>query len=230
MATKRMFNKKITDTDMFIDMPASAQILYFHLNMHADDDGFISNTKQIMRMIGSCEDDLKILFGKQFLIPFESGVCVIKHWKIHNYIKKDRYSKTIYSDEMGMIEEDEHKMYTKRIQECTQDGYKPDTQIRLDKNSIRLDKNRVRIEEKEGKNPSPPRHKHGRYKRVLLTDDEYQKVQDEDLNVYLENLDEYIEMKGDKYKSHIATMRAWKRKDEPKAQPKKGRARRTVGP
>ncbi|RLG44978.1 MAG: replication protein [Thermoproteota archaeon] len=95
------------------------------------------------------------------------------------------------------------------------DKYPPELEKELESES------ELEIKRERKKKPSPPKHKHGRYKRVLLTDDEYQKVQDESLLMYLDNLDEYIEMKGDKYKSHIATMRAWKRKDEPKAQPKK---------
>src|SRR5699024_9677123 len=90
MAQRRMFSKKITETDLFLDMPMSAQCLYFHLNMSADDDGFIGNAKTIRRMIGASEDDLKLLFAKEFLIPFESGVVVVKDWKIHNYIRSDR--------------------------------------------------------------------------------------------------------------------------------------------
>ena len=91
MAERRMMAKSVIDTDQFMDMPATAQNLYFHLLLRADDDGFLSNVKQIQRMTGTKDDDLKILFAKQYLIPFESGVVVIKHWKIHNYIQKDRY-------------------------------------------------------------------------------------------------------------------------------------------
>ncbi len=92
MAQRRMFSNTIkVDSDLFMDMPKSAQLLYFHLNMHkVDDDGFVGNTKSIMRMIGSSDDDLKILIAKQYLIPFENGVTVIKDWHIHNYIRSDR--------------------------------------------------------------------------------------------------------------------------------------------
>lgn len=82
MAERRMFALKIIDSDAFLDMPASTQSLYFHLSMRADDDGFISNVKKIMRMIGASEDDLKILLSKRFLLLFDSGIVVIKHWKI----------------------------------------------------------------------------------------------------------------------------------------------------
>ena len=89
MAQRRMFSKKVTDTDVFLDMPLSTQALYFHLNMHADDDGFVGNINTIKRMIGASKDDEKLLIAKQFLIPFEaSGVVVIKDWRLHNYIRR----------------------------------------------------------------------------------------------------------------------------------------------
>lgn len=91
MAERRMFAKRIIDSDLFLEMPLSAQALYFHMSMRGDDDGFINNPKRIMRMIGCADDDMRILIEKKFIIPFESGIVVIKHWKIHNYIQKDRY-------------------------------------------------------------------------------------------------------------------------------------------
>lgn len=90
MAERRMFAKTIVDSDSFLDMPMSSQCLYFHLSMRADDEGFINNPKKIQRMIGASEDDLKLLIAKSFLISFDTGVVVVKHWKIHNYIQSDR--------------------------------------------------------------------------------------------------------------------------------------------
>jgi len=104
MAERRMFAKSIIDSDIFLDMPLSTQALYFHLSMRADDDGFVNNPKKIMRMIGSDEDSMKLLIAKKFVMPFDSGVVVIKHWKIHNYIQKDRYKETIYTAEKSMLE------------------------------------------------------------------------------------------------------------------------------
>lgn len=106
-----MFSKKITDTDMFLDMPATAQNLYFHLNMHADDDGFLGNAKTIQRMIGANEDDLKLLVAKKFLIMFPDGVTVIRDWRIHNYIRSDRYRSTIYSNHKKQLSVDENQRY-----------------------------------------------------------------------------------------------------------------------
>lgn len=104
MAIKRMFSKKITDTDKFLDMPLSTQALYFHLNMDGDDDGFVGNPKTIKKKIGANDNDLDLLVAKQFIIPFESGVVVIKDWRIHNTLQNDRYKPTIYSDEKRQLE------------------------------------------------------------------------------------------------------------------------------
>ena len=99
MAQKRMFSLQIVDTDAFLDMPLSSQLLYFHLTMRADDEGFIGNPKKIMRLIGVQDDDMKILLAKRFILSFESGVVVIKHWLIHNTIRMDRFNKTSYGKE-----------------------------------------------------------------------------------------------------------------------------------
>ena len=136
MAERRMFAKTIIDSDAFLEMPATAQILYFHLAMRADDDGFINNPKRIMRMIGSGEDDLRLLVIKKFIIPFESGVVVIKHWKIHNYIQSDRYKETVYKDEKRQLIIDENKAYSLPEPRCIQDGYSLDTQVRLGKDRL----------------------------------------------------------------------------------------------
>lgn len=111
MARKRMFDLEIVDTDIFLEMPQSTQNLYFHLGMRADDDGFVSNPKKIIRTIGANDDDLRILFSKQFVIPFESGIVVIRHWKLNNYLRKDRYTETIYKTEKKMLVEDENGIY-----------------------------------------------------------------------------------------------------------------------
>ena len=138
MAERRMFAKTIIDSDAFIDMPLSTQALYFHLSMRADDDGFINNPKKIMRMIGASDDDFKLLCLKKFIIPFDSGIVVIKHWKIHNYIQKDRYKPTVYSEEKKLITTKENGAYT----DCIQDVYSSDTQVRLSQDSSELNQYR----------------------------------------------------------------------------------------
>lgn len=103
MSQKRMFDKSIVKCDDFLEMPDSSQNLYFHLSMEADDDGFVDNWRSIMRMTGKKEDDMKLLIAKQFLIPFESGVIVIKHWRINNYLRKDRYNPTKHTYEKSQL-------------------------------------------------------------------------------------------------------------------------------
>lgn len=132
MAERRMFAKRIIDSDAFLDMPLSTQSLYFHLSMRADDEGFINNPKRIQRMIGASDDDCKLLIAKGFILVFETGVIVIKHWKIHNYIQKDRFKPTICSEEKKEIVTEEDGTYT----QCTRNGYDSDTQVRIGKVSI----------------------------------------------------------------------------------------------
>lgn len=152
MAERRMFAKTIIDSDAFLDMPLSTQALYFHLSMRGDDDGFVNNPKKIVRAIGATDDELRLLLAKGFIFLFESGVVVIKHWKIHNYIQADRYKPTAYTDEMELLRVKENKAYTLGatgadsdaipdaaiavLPACIHDGYKADTQVRLDKDRL----------------------------------------------------------------------------------------------
>lgn len=153
MAERRMFAKTIIDSDAFLDMPLSSHALYFHLSMRADDDGFINNPKKIQRMIGASDDDLKLLIAKNFIIPFESGIVVIKHWRIHNYIRNDRYKSTVYEEEKSMLVTKDNNAYALRpasgiptgipsgIPSDNQSGYQMETQVRLGKDSIGKDNN-----------------------------------------------------------------------------------------
>lgn len=209
MAERRMFSKQIIDSDAFLEMPVSTQLLYFHISMRADDDGFINNPKKIVRMVNCNEDDLKLLIAKRFIIPFESGVVVIKHWKIHNYIAKDRYKETVYQEEKALLGVKDNGSYTTCIQDCIQDVDNLSTQVRLGKN--RLDKDIY------------TRHKYGSYKNVLLSDDDMEKLKEEfhDYQERIERLSEYIASTGKSYKSHLATIRAWSRKEKPSQEPVK---------
>lgn len=149
MAERRMFTKKIIDSDAFLDMPLSSQSLYFHLNMRADDDGFLNNPKKIQRMIGASEDDLKLLIAKRFVIAFENGVIVIKHWRMHNLLRKDRYNPTQYVEEKDRLIVKDNGSYTEKAAEIpmattwqpddNQSGNQVATQDRIGKDSI--DKN-----------------------------------------------------------------------------------------
>jgi len=216
MAERRMFAKTIIDSDAFLDMPITSQLLYFHLAMRADDDGFINKPKSIMRMCSCKEDDMKLLITKKFIIPFETGIVVIKHWKIHNYIAKDRYKETKYKEEKSTLSLDENNSYTT----CIQPVYELNTQDRLGKDSLVKDS----IEEYDSDESEPPapkkskpvKHKYGEYNNVLLTDEELDKLKDEyiDWQDRIENLSSYVASTGKSYKSHYATIRNWARKDQ----------------
>ena len=204
MAKKRMFSVDIVGSDAFLDLPHTAQALYFQLGMRADDDGFVGNPKTIQRMAGTKASDLELLVKKRFLLQFPSGVVVIKHWKINNQIQKDRYTPTVYTEEYQSLYSKDNKAYTERDASRIQDVSKMDTQISIDKN--RLDKNSIGREKRA----------HGFFSNVLLTDDEMQKLAVEIPNYedYIERLSHYIESSGKKYKSHYATILNWHRKDD----------------
>ena len=148
MAERRMFAKTIIDSDAFLEMPMSARLLYYDLAMRADDDGFVNSPKKIMRMIGASQDDMSILILRKFIIPFDNGIVVIKHWKIHNYIRKDMYHETKYKDEKALLGMDENNAYTLNrnnvvtdlLQERNEVVTSPSTQVRLGKDSIGKDK------------------------------------------------------------------------------------------
>ena len=160
MAQRRMFSQKVTETDKFLDMGLTAQSLYFHLGMNADDDGFVGNPKSIKRMIGASEDDLKALVEKDYLIVFDDGVVVIKDWLVSNYVKKDRYTPTIYTEDMELIGLDKNKRYQKNqisIENSqpqqgqgfnsmepnwNQNGTEMDPQVRLGKDRVKLSKSK----------------------------------------------------------------------------------------
>lgn len=224
MAERRMFAKTIIDSDLFLDMPMSTQLLYFHLSMRADDDGFINNPKKIQRMVGCSEDDLKMLIMKQFIIPFESGVVVIKHWRIHNYIRNDRYKPSL-CPEKDLLILDENMVY-QTVTECQTVGIplvdKRDTQVRLGKVRSGKDRSDKGSADKGTDKPSPAPPKSvkktfGEYSNILLTDDQYQQLVrdygESVINDYIQRMDEYIQMKGKKYKDFNLALRNWIKKD-----------------
>lgn len=145
MAERRMFAKTIVTSDAFLDMPATARCLYFTLGMFADDDGFVNNPKSIMRQVGATTDDMNILIAKKFVLTFESGVIVIKHWRIHNYIQSDRYHPTKYQEEKRALAYDEKGAYTQNVEiptmdtKCIQDVSKVDTEVRVGKDRLGKD-------------------------------------------------------------------------------------------
>lgn len=219
MAERRMFAKTIVLSDAFLDMPLSARCLYFTLGMLADDDGFVNSPKSIMRQAGASTDDLNLLMVKRFILKFDSGVIVIKHWRIHNYIQKDRYKESKYMEEKATLMIDQNGAYT----ECIQDVSTLDTQVRLGKDRVRIELGEDSIE--DAAPTKPTRHKYGMYENVLLTDEDFQKLQEEfpnDCFERIERLSEYIASTGKKYKSHLATIRSWARKDTVQKPTRKG--------
>ncbi len=134
-----MFAKSIIDSDAFIDMPVTARLLYYDLSMRADDDGFVDAPKKIMRMIGASDDDAKVLIAKKFIIPFDTGIVVIRHWRVHNYIQKDRYKETSYLEEKSLLTIDSNSVYEMDT-ECIQPVSKMDTQVRLGKDRLGKDR------------------------------------------------------------------------------------------
>ena len=138
-----MFSLSVVDTDDFIDMPLSSRLLYYELGLRADDDGFLANWKKIIRMAGLSEDDMKVLIAKKFVIPFETGVIVIRHWRLNNYIRSDRYNQTIYQEEKEqlVIDNDVYELESTEKQEMLPLGIpKGDTgKVRLGKDSIGKD-------------------------------------------------------------------------------------------
>lgn len=225
MAERRMFAKTIVLSDAFLDMPLSARCLYFTLGMLADDDGFVNSPKSIMRQCGASQDDMNILLGKKFLLYFETGVVVIKHWRIHNYIQKDRYKETKYVEEKKQLVVDKSNIYRKK-EECIQNVYTTDTQVRLGKDSIgkvsigeyRIEKDNVIdvVVEEEKIAPAtttPPLDEnqklYGQYGNVCLYDRQYnlllttcasQKLLDEIIEAFSEKIEEG---KEERYKAEL---------------------------
>lgn len=165
MAKKRMLSEAILNSDAFMDMPLSAQMLYVHLNMRADDDGFVASPKRIRMLIGAGEDDMKLLIAKRFILVFQSGVIVIKHWRLHNYIKNDRYKPTLYQEEKKLLSVKKNGVYTDRPllpeemptpkgisdgtkmePECLQNGAALEPQVRLGKDRLELGKVRLELD------------------------------------------------------------------------------------
>ena len=144
-----MFAKTIIDSDAFLDMPMSARLLYYDLGMRADDDGFINSPKKIMRMIGASNDDVNILIARKFVIPFDSGVVVIKHWRINNYLRNDRYTETKYLEEKSNLEVDKNGSYTAKNNTGIPVGIPTVStgKVRLGKDSIGKDINNISCNE-----------------------------------------------------------------------------------
>lgn len=216
-----MTSLEVIDTDAFLDMPVSSQLLYFHLNARADDDGFVANPKKIARMLNAGSDDMKVLIGKKFLIAFEDGVCIIKHWRINNFIRKDIYKETKYLDLKSTLFIRANGAYTQtddRRSVALPKGHfqledvndtLTERQLRIGKvriGKVRLDKD-SKVEKKEP---------YGEFQNVFLLPEEYLKLVDQfsenNARALIEELSSYIESSGKRYKSHYATLLNWARR------------------
>lgn len=151
VAERRMFAKTIIESDAFIDMPSSAQALYIHLGMLADDDGFVNSPKMVTRMLNASDDDMQLLITKKFVIAFDSGVVVIKHWKINNYLRSDRYTETKYHEEKAQLIIGKNNEYTLLLPDGIPKDYQRYPQVRLGKD--RLGKEILMSEAASGSEP-----------------------------------------------------------------------------
>lgn len=229
MGDRRMFSRLITSDDKFTEMPLSSQCLYFHLGLEGDDEGFVSSPKWIMRGIGCNEDDLKILIAKGFVIPFESGVIAIRHWYVHNTIRKDRMKNTLCKAEITQLMETEEGIYELKSLCPHVDRQLPDNcqpsdrqmtaecppnirEVNISKDNINKDKGR------EGLN-SHPQTIYGKYQNVFLTDNEHRELQElmgNHIDMMIERLSNYMASSGKTYKNHKATLESWYEKDRKK--------------
>ena len=214
MATKRMLSAKIIDSDAFLDMPQTSQLLYFHLAMRVDDDGFVGNPKVIMRMIGSADNDLKILFGKKFIIGFESGIIVIKHHRINNNWDKYNCKRTQYLEEFNQLKIKENGAYTLDNNDGlpVQSEYSLKSDWKQSLEEKRIEENR--IEEKN--TVVSDKSVFGEFQNVKLKEEEHQKLIDsfgeKNTHILIEELSGYIASKNKKYANHYATLLNWGRR------------------
>lgn len=153
MANKRMFSRELVNTDAFSVLSLSAQALYFRLCLEADDDGFLSSTLRITRSIGGTETELKELLDSGFLIRFDSGIYLIRHWNIHNTLQNDRHTKTMHENELNCVMLISKTYYLLTEAECIQSVSKTETQDSKDKNSKEIDKD---SEVESSRDESPP--------------------------------------------------------------------------
>lgn len=235
MAKRRMFSLDIVDTDRFLDLPLSAQALYFHLGMRADDDGFISSPKRITKMAGSNTKDLDLLIDEGFIIQFDSGVCVIADWRINNSIRKDRHCETVYTDLKSRLKPRENGSF-ELVDDCgipndNQVSDNWDTQVSIDKGSIdegsigegsigevSTDKTSTDTYAETAEDSDPQKQKYGEYQNVLLSDEDIEKLKSEfpyDWRERIERLSEYMACKGASYSNHLATIRSWAKRETP---------------
>ena len=198
MAERRMFTKKVTDDDNFMALSASAQALYLHLSMSADDDGFSNQVSVSMFKAHASVQDLQALLEKRYIYQFENGVIVIKHWRMANALRKDRYTPTAFKEELSKLQIKDNGSYTWLPDGCQM------VASRLPQDSI----GEVRLDKVN-------KHKYGQYKNVILSDDDMEKLKSEFPNDYserIERVSSYCASTGKTYKNYLATIRNWAKK------------------
>lgn len=216
MAERRMFTKKVTDDDNFLSLSASAQALYLHLSMSADDDGFCNQVNISMFKAHASVADLEALLSKRYLYQFENGVIVIKHWRMANALRKDRYTPTAFQEELSRLDVKENGAYTMMVANGLPDGCQmvaerlPQDRLGKDrKGKDRLGEDRIG----ESKSPRPQKTTYGTYGNVKLTQEEFDRLcteyGEQETTKAINYLDEYIEEKGYKSKSHNLAIRRW---------------------
>ena len=235
-----MFTEKIVESDAFTEMPLSTQALYFHLNMEADDDGFVNNPKRISRSLGASEDDLKLLIAKRFVLPFESGIIAIKHWKMHNLLRKDRYTETQYKEEKNMLMLKENGAYTELGNQMATAWQPSGNQVATKYSKEEYSKEEIRVVESSVNgnqdtntdNPktvensvdnvdnSPLEYMGGKLGKgvVLLTDAQrdalFEKLGFDAFNHYVDKLSTFIITKNAKVGNHYQTILKWAQEDK----------------
>jgi hypothetical protein len=223
MAQKRMFDKRVTDSDKFIDLPNSSKALYFMAGMEADDKGFFQ-PRRLQKMCGFTDDDFKILIAKGFFIAFESGVMVVTDWNKNNWLDSRRVTETEYIDELKMLKliNNKYELANTTESKCLAYAKPMLRENSIEENSIEENSIYNIPASEEKSSTAKSKHKYGEYNHVLLTDDEYNKLQNyyKNANELIKYLDEYIEMKGYKSKSHYLSIKKWvvdaiKNKKEP---------------
>ena len=211
MAERRMFAKTIIDSDAFLDMPPAAQLLYFHLAMRADDDGFVNKPKSILRLTGCTEEDLKYLAEEKFLIPFDSGVVVVRHWHVHNYIRKDAYTETFCKTEKALLSIDNFNAYSTDVSDSS-------TQVRLGKDRLGKD----RLGKSRGADDSGDAAMQPARRFAPPSLDEVMSYCDQRGNkINAERFVDYYTANGwmvgrNKMKDWKAAVRSWEKKEKPK--------------
>lgn len=213
LAERRMFTRKVTDDDNFMNLSSSAQALYLHLSMSADDDGFCNQVSVAMFKAHASVQDLQALLEKRYIYQFDNGVIVIKHWRMANALRKDRYTPTAFQEELAKLKLKDNGSYTMAT-EWQPSGNQCLPQDSIGKNMLGKDSI-----EREDSQARPTRHKYGKFNNVLLSDDELEKLKEKFPNDYemrINDLSYYIDSKGNKYKRHYSTILNWDRMDKEK--------------